>query len=201
MQFRFFLRNDFGLLLLLFWLLTLALSSFGYFLSTFMRRTQSATYTGFAVFLVSEIVFSFFWTFFGTGVIVVVLACYCGAGCSSDCSGSLESVTACIAAATAAGAVLVIKSPGLSVAVAAAAATLWLAPVTPLLLLLLSVVCRVVCGVLQVGWICQTVIVFGVPYDPETYFAPSGGGVCVSHTRVAFAFAGREACVDAAPAC
>jgi hypothetical protein len=55
MQFRFFLRNDFGLLLLLFWLLTLALSSFSYFLSVFMRRAQSATYTGFAVFLVRAI--------------------------------------------------------------------------------------------------------------------------------------------------
>jgi hypothetical protein len=54
MQFRFFLRNDFGLLLLLFWLFTLALSSFSYFLSTFMSRSQSATYTGFAVFLVSS---------------------------------------------------------------------------------------------------------------------------------------------------
>jgi hypothetical protein len=28
----------------------------------------------------------------------------------------------------------------------------------------------------QIGWICQTIIVFGVPYDPETYFAPSGVG-------------------------
>jgi hypothetical protein len=54
MQFRFFLRNDFGLLLLVFWLFTLALSSFSYFLSTFMSCSQSATYTGFAVFLVSS---------------------------------------------------------------------------------------------------------------------------------------------------
>lgn len=52
MQFRFFLRNDFGLLLLLFWLFTLALSSFSYFLSVFISRAQSATYCGFAVFLV-----------------------------------------------------------------------------------------------------------------------------------------------------
>jgi hypothetical protein len=29
----------------------------------------------------------------------------------------------------------------------------------------------------QIGWICQTVVIFGVPYDPETYFAPSGVGV------------------------
>lgn len=53
MRFRFFVLNDFGVLLLLFWLFTLALSSFSYFLSTFMTRAQSATYTGFAVFLVS----------------------------------------------------------------------------------------------------------------------------------------------------
>jgi hypothetical protein len=52
MQFRFFLRNDTGLLLLLFWLFTLALSAFSYFLSVFLSRAQSATYTGFAVFLV-----------------------------------------------------------------------------------------------------------------------------------------------------
>jgi hypothetical protein len=55
MRFRFFVMNDFGVLLLLFWLFTLALSSFSYFLSTFMSRAQSATYTGFAVFLVSEL--------------------------------------------------------------------------------------------------------------------------------------------------
>lgn len=76
MQFRFFLRNDFGLLLLLFWLLTLALSSFSYFLSVFMRRAQSATYTGFAVFLVREtnvILFVLVWTVLGTGVVVVLL--------------------------------------------------------------------------------------------------------------------------------
>lgn len=30
---------------------------------------------------------------------------------------------------------------------------------------------------LQIGWICQTVVIFGVPYDPETYFAKSGVGV------------------------
>lgn len=59
MQFRFFLRNDFGLLLLLFWLFTLALSSFSYFLSVFMSRGQSATYTGFAVFLVSRVLCGF----------------------------------------------------------------------------------------------------------------------------------------------
>jgi hypothetical protein len=37
-------------------------------------------------------------------------------------------------------------------------------------------VLAVLSAVLQIGWICQTVIVFGVPYDPETYFAPSGVG-------------------------
>jgi hypothetical protein len=34
----------------------------------------------------------------------------------------------------------------------------------------------VLAALLQIGWICQTVVVFGVPYDPETYFAPSGVG-------------------------
>jgi hypothetical protein len=26
---------------------------------------------------------------------------------------------------------------------------------------------------LQVGWICQTIIIFGLPYDPELYFNPN----------------------------
>lgn len=54
LQFRFFLRNDVSLLLLLFWLFTLALSSFSYCLSVFINRAQTATYTGFAVFLVRQ---------------------------------------------------------------------------------------------------------------------------------------------------
>lgn len=35
---------------------------------------------------------------------------------------------------------------------------------------------RYVANVPQVGWICQTVVIFGVPYDPETLFTPSGIG-------------------------
>lgn len=52
MQFRFFLRNDSGLLVAVFWLFILALSSFAYFLSVFMSRAQSAVNMGFVVFLV-----------------------------------------------------------------------------------------------------------------------------------------------------
>jgi hypothetical protein len=26
-------------------------------------------------------------------------------------------------------------------------------------------------GVTQIGWICQTMAIFGLPYDPEYYFA------------------------------
>jgi len=54
LQFRFFLHNDAGLLVLLFWLFSIAMSSFSYFLSVFMSKQTTATYTGFAVFLVSN---------------------------------------------------------------------------------------------------------------------------------------------------
>jgi hypothetical protein len=53
LQFRFFLRNDAGLLVALFWLFACALSSFAYFVSVFLAKQQSAVYTGFVVFLVS----------------------------------------------------------------------------------------------------------------------------------------------------
>eukprot|EP00775_Hariotina_reticulata_P013231 gene13231-13362_t len=55
LQFRFFLHNDAGLLVLLFWLFSIAMSCFSYFLSVFMTKQTSATYTGFAVFLIGWI--------------------------------------------------------------------------------------------------------------------------------------------------
>jgi len=39
-----------------------------------------------------------------------------------------------------------------------------------------SPLCVRVSALCQIGWICQTVVVFGVPYDPDTFFAPSGVG-------------------------
>ncbi|WIA40119.1 hypothetical protein OEZ86_013522 [Tetradesmus obliquus] len=75
LQFRFFLRNDAGILVALFWLFACALNSFAYFVSVFLAKQQSAVYTGFVVFLV--------------------------------------------------------------------------------------------------GWICQTIVIFGLPYDPELYFNPN----------------------------
>jgi hypothetical protein len=56
LQFRFFLRNDAGILVALFWLFACALSSFAYFVSVFLAKQQSAVYTGFVVFLVSFLV-------------------------------------------------------------------------------------------------------------------------------------------------
>eukprot|EP00879_Flechtneria_rotunda_P013739 GHRR01014351.1.p1 GENE.GHRR01014351.1~~GHRR01014351.1.p1 ORF type:complete len:558 (+),score=120.29 GHRR01014351.1:287-1960(+) len=52
LQFSFFSKNDFGLLLLLFWLFSLAMTSFSYFLSVMIRKTQAAVYLGFCVFIV-----------------------------------------------------------------------------------------------------------------------------------------------------
>jgi hypothetical protein len=40
LQFNYFLKNDFGLLLMLFWLFGLAMTSFSYFLSTLVKKTQ-----------------------------------------------------------------------------------------------------------------------------------------------------------------
>jgi hypothetical protein len=40
LQFRFFLANDFSLLLLLFWLFSLAMTSYAYMLSAFVRKPQ-----------------------------------------------------------------------------------------------------------------------------------------------------------------
>ncbi|WIA19835.1 hypothetical protein OEZ85_005742 [Tetradesmus obliquus] len=75
LQFRFFLRNDARILVVLFWLFACALNSFAYFVSVFLAKQQSAVYTGFVVCLV--------------------------------------------------------------------------------------------------GWICQTIVIFGLPYDPELYFNPN----------------------------
>lgn len=52
LQFNYFLKNDFGLLLLLFWLFGLAMTSFSYLLSVFVSKTQGAVYLGFSVFIV-----------------------------------------------------------------------------------------------------------------------------------------------------
>lgn len=52
LRFDYFLKNDFGLLLLLFWLFGLAMSSFSYLLSLFAARPQGAVYLGFSVFIV-----------------------------------------------------------------------------------------------------------------------------------------------------
>lgn len=52
LQFNYFLKNDFGLLLLLFWLFSLAMTSYGYLLTVFVSKTQGAVYLGFTVFIV-----------------------------------------------------------------------------------------------------------------------------------------------------
>ncbi|GBF88378.1 ABC transporter A family member protein [Raphidocelis subcapitata] len=52
LQFPYFLRNSPGLLLLLFWLFGLAMTSYSYCLSVFMKRAQGAVYLGFVVFVV-----------------------------------------------------------------------------------------------------------------------------------------------------
>lgn len=55
LRFNYFLKNDFGLLLLLFWLFSLSMTSFGYMLSVFVSKTQGAVYLGFSVFIVGWI--------------------------------------------------------------------------------------------------------------------------------------------------
>ena len=40
LQFDYFIKNDFGLLLMLFWLFSLAMTSFSYFLSTLVKKPQ-----------------------------------------------------------------------------------------------------------------------------------------------------------------
>jgi hypothetical protein len=52
LQFNYFLKNDFGLLLMLFWLFSLAMTSFSYTLSVLVRKPQGAMYLGFTVFIV-----------------------------------------------------------------------------------------------------------------------------------------------------
>lgn len=52
LQFSFFKHNSFGILLLLFWLCGLAMAALSYTLSTLVRKTQSAVYLGFGMFIV-----------------------------------------------------------------------------------------------------------------------------------------------------
>jgi hypothetical protein len=52
LQFSFFLHNDFSLLLMLFWLFSLAMTSFSYTLSCLVKKPQAAMYIGFSVFIV-----------------------------------------------------------------------------------------------------------------------------------------------------
>jgi hypothetical protein len=52
LQFDYFKKNDFGVMLILFWLFGLAMTSFSYFLSVFMKQSQSAVYLGFVIFIV-----------------------------------------------------------------------------------------------------------------------------------------------------
>eukprot|EP00882_Tetradesmus_deserticola_P015418 GHRQ01016428.1.p1 GENE.GHRQ01016428.1~~GHRQ01016428.1.p1 ORF type:complete len:211 (+),score=89.67 GHRQ01016428.1:306-938(+) len=55
LQFNYFLKNDFGLLLMLFWLFGLAMTSFSYTLSVLVKKSQAAVYLGFSVFIVGWI--------------------------------------------------------------------------------------------------------------------------------------------------
>lgn len=52
LRFSFFLHNDFSLLLMLFWLFSLAMTSFSYTLSCLVKKPQAAMYIGFSVFIV-----------------------------------------------------------------------------------------------------------------------------------------------------
>ena len=52
LQFDYFKKNDFGVMLILFWLFSLAMTSFSYFLSVFISKPQSAVYLGFIIFIV-----------------------------------------------------------------------------------------------------------------------------------------------------
>ncbi|KAI8472689.1 MAG: hypothetical protein J3K34DRAFT_204610 [Monoraphidium minutum] len=51
LQFPYFKANDTGLLFVLFWLFGLAMTSYSYCLSVFMKKTQGAVYLGFVVFI------------------------------------------------------------------------------------------------------------------------------------------------------
>lgn len=55
LQFRLFLKNNYGVLFFLFFLFQLAMSSFALLLAAFVRRTQVAVYLGFLVFIVGWI--------------------------------------------------------------------------------------------------------------------------------------------------
>jgi hypothetical protein len=52
LRFPLFVRNDVRLLYALFWLFSIALSSFAHAIGAVMRHAQTATYAGFAVFIV-----------------------------------------------------------------------------------------------------------------------------------------------------
>lgn len=52
LRFSMFLHNDFSLLLMLFWLFSLAMTSFSYTLSCLVKKPQAAMYIGFSVFIV-----------------------------------------------------------------------------------------------------------------------------------------------------
>jgi hypothetical protein len=55
LQFKFFLNNDFALLFCLFWLFLAAITGFVYLMTAFVRKPQTAVYTGFIVFLVGGV--------------------------------------------------------------------------------------------------------------------------------------------------
>lgn len=55
LQFRFFLVNAFSLLFIHFWLFQISMTAFSYFVSSFMHKSQTAVYVGFIVFLVSSL--------------------------------------------------------------------------------------------------------------------------------------------------
>eukprot|EP01025_Chloroclados_australasicus_P050566 TRINITY_DN5830_c0_g3_i2.p1 TRINITY_DN5830_c0_g3~~TRINITY_DN5830_c0_g3_i2.p1 ORF type:complete len:1015 (-),score=90.81 TRINITY_DN5830_c0_g3_i2:310-3354(-) len=54
-QFDMFLNNDFGLLLMLFWLFQMAMSSLAMMISPFLRKAAVAVYLGFAIFIIGWI--------------------------------------------------------------------------------------------------------------------------------------------------
>lgn len=55
LQFDLFKKNDYGILFFLFFLFQMAMNSLAYALSTVIRKSQTAVYTGFLIFLVGWI--------------------------------------------------------------------------------------------------------------------------------------------------
>jgi hypothetical protein len=55
LQFSLFKRNDYGILFFLFFLFQMSMNSVAYLLSTIIRKSQTAVYTGFLIFLVGWI--------------------------------------------------------------------------------------------------------------------------------------------------